>query len=117
MGWLITPCVENPVRDNFAYSRWFETDSAGVAALTVPLEDYRVLVMHPAEHYILCTPFTVTCGEKQVQTSQESTTFDPSGSYCVIFTYQQILQKFLMQMLGVELSAQYKQANITHRKK
>ena len=32
-----------------AYNRWAEVESAGVAAHTVPLEDDRVLMLHPAE--------------------------------------------------------------------
>ena len=34
--------------DEFAYNRWAEFESAGVAAHTVPLEDDRVLMLHPA---------------------------------------------------------------------
>ena len=35
--------------DEFAYNRWAEVESAGVSAHTVPLEDDRVLMLHPAE--------------------------------------------------------------------
>ena len=59
--------------DETAYNRWPEVESAGVAAHTVPLEDDRVLMLHPAE------PLTITCGAKQVQTCLEPTTFDPQG--------------------------------------
>ena len=53
--------VENPVSDDFAYSRRAETDAAGVAARTVHLEDNCVLMLHPAEHPVMYTPLTVTC--------------------------------------------------------
>ena len=72
-------CVERPVRDNFADSRWAERKAAGVAAQTVPLEDDRVLMLHPAEQPVIYTPFTVTCGAKQFHTSLEPTTFDPQA--------------------------------------
>ena len=50
---------------------------AGVAAQTVPLDDDRVLMLHPAEPPAFHTPLTITCGAKQVQTWLEPTTFDP----------------------------------------
>ena len=59
--------------------RWDETDADGLAAQTVPLEDDRVLMLHPAEQLINYTPLTVTCGAKQVQTNLEPTTFNPQG--------------------------------------
>ena len=53
-----SPCVGNPVKpnDEFAYNRWAEVESAGVAAHTVPLEDDRVLMLHPAEPPAYYTP-------------------------------------------------------------
>ena len=57
----------NP-NDELAYNRWAEVESAGVAAHTVPLEDDRVLMLHPAEPPAFYTPLTITCGAKQVQT-------------------------------------------------
>ena len=65
--------------DEFAYNRWAEVESAGVAAHTVPLEDDRVLMLHPAEPPAFYTLLTITCGAKQVQTCLEPTTFDPQG--------------------------------------
>ena len=46
-----SPCTENLVISNeeLAHNRWAEVESAGVAAQTVPLEDDRVLMLHPAE--------------------------------------------------------------------
>ena len=51
-------CVGNPVNpnDEFAYNCWAEVESAGVAAHTVPLEDDRVLMLHPAEPPAFYTP-------------------------------------------------------------
>ena len=47
------PCGEHSQaqrpNDELAYNRWAEVESAGVAAHTVPLEDDRVLMLHPAE--------------------------------------------------------------------
>ena len=48
--------VENPVSDDFAYSRWAEVEAAGAAAHTVPLEDDRVLMFHPAKPPVFYTP-------------------------------------------------------------
>ena len=46
-----SPCDSNLVLPNeeYAYNRWAEVESAGIAAHTVPLEDDRVLMLHPAE--------------------------------------------------------------------
>ena len=55
------------LNDEFAYNRWPEIESAGVAAHTVPLEDDRVLMLHPAEPPAFHTPLSVTCGAKQVK--------------------------------------------------
>ena len=63
--------------DEFAYNRWAEVESAGVAAHTVPLEDDRVLMLHPAEPPAFHTLLTFTCGAKQVESCLEPTTFDP----------------------------------------
>ena len=76
---VASQCVESPVSDDFAYSRWAETEAAGVAAQTVPLEADRMLMLHPAEQPGFNTPLTVTCGAKQVQTSLEPKSFDPQG--------------------------------------
>ena len=77
------PCGEHShapkPSDELAYNRWAEVESAGVAAHTVPLEDDRVLMLHPAEPPAFHTPLMVTCGAKQVQTCLEPTTFDPQG--------------------------------------
>ena len=46
-----SPCTGNLVIPNeeLAHNRWTEVELAGVAAQTVPLEDDRVLMLHPAE--------------------------------------------------------------------
>ena len=71
-------CPTNPSHE-LAYNRWAEVESAGVAAHTVPLEDDRVLMLHPAEPPAFYTPLTITCGAKQVQNCLEPTMFDPHG--------------------------------------
>ena len=77
------PCSEHSQaprpNDELAYNRWAEVESAGVAAHTVPLEDDRVLMLHPAEPPAFHPPLIVTCGTKQIQTCLEPTTFDPQG--------------------------------------
>ena len=77
------PCSEHSnvsrPNDELAYNRWAEVESAGVAAQTVPLEDDRVLMLHPAESPAFHAPLIVTCGAKQIQTCLEPTTFDPQG--------------------------------------
>ena len=76
-----SPCTGNLVIPNeeLAHNRWTEVEMAGVAAQTVPLEDDRVLMLHPAEPPAFHTPLTITCGAKQVQSWLEPTTFDPQG--------------------------------------
>ena len=51
------------------------------AVHTVPSACGRVLMLRPAaaDKTTVNAPLTVTCGKKQVKTSLESTTFDPSG--------------------------------------
>ena len=60
------PCSEHSnvprPNDELAYNRWAEVESAGVAAHTVPLEDDRVLMLHPAEPPAFNAPLIVTCG-------------------------------------------------------
>ena len=53
------------------------------AAETAPTAYDRVLLLRPADQPTVNASLTVTCGTKQVQTSLESTTFDPSGNYTV----------------------------------
>ena len=76
-----SPCTGNLVIPNeeLAHNRWTEVEMAGVAAQTVPLEDDRVLMLHPAKPSAFHIPLTITCGAKQVQTWLEPTTFDPQG--------------------------------------
>ena len=49
------------------------------ATQTAPTAHDKVLLLRPADQPTVTAPLTVTCGTKQVQTSLESTTFDPSG--------------------------------------
>ena len=38
---VASQCRDNPVSDEFAFSRWAETEAAGIAAQTIPAEDDR----------------------------------------------------------------------------
>ena len=76
-----SPCTGNLVIPNeeLAHNCWAEVESSGVASQTVPLEDDRVLMLHPVEPPAFYTPLNITYGTKQVQTCLEPTTFDPQG--------------------------------------
>ena len=117
------PCCGNLVVPNeeLAYSRWAEVESAGVAAQTVPLEDDRVLMLHPAEPPAFYTPLTITCGAKQVQTCLEPTTFDPQGrtlsSIHLMLAAEQLRRPTLtLAELWVELHVLYKRLEIPRPK-
>ena len=116
-------CVGNPVNssDEFDYNRWAEVESAGVAAHTVPLEDDRVLMLHPVEPPAFFTPLTITCGAKQVQTRLELTKFDPHGrtliSIHLMLAADQLRRPILtLAKLWVELSLLYKRVEIPRPK-
>ena len=103
--------------DEFAYNRWAEVEAAGVAAHTVPLEDDRVLMLHPAEPPVFHTLLTITCGAKQVQTYLEPTTFDPHGrmliSIHLMLAAEQLHRHTLtVAKLWVELSFLYKRVEL-----
>ena len=107
--------------DEFAYNRWAEVESAGVAAHTVPLEDDRVLMLHPAELPAFYTPLTITCGAKQVQTCLEPTTFDPQGrtliSIHLMLAAEQLRRPALtLAKLWVELSLLYRRVELPRPK-
>ena len=107
--------------DEFAYNRWAEVESAGVAAHTVPLEDDRVLMLHPAEPPAFHTPRTITCGAKQVQTCLEPTTFDPEGraliSIHLLLAAEQVRRPTLtLAKLWVELSMLYTRVEVPRPK-
>ena len=73
-----SPCTGNLVIPNeeLAHNRWAEVESAGVAAQTVPLEDDRVLMLHPAEPPAFYTPLTITCSPNLPRTNHVR----PSGT-------------------------------------
>ena len=96
--------------EELAYNRWAEVKSA---AQTVPLEDDRVLMLHPAEPPAFYTPLTLTCGAKQVQTCLEPSTFDPQGrtliSILLMLAAEQLRRPTLqLAKLWVELQLLYK---------
>ena len=107
--------------DEFAYNRWAEVESAGVAAHTVPLEDDRVLMLHPAQPPAFHTPLTFTCGAKQVQTCLEPTTFDPQGqtliSIHLLLAAEQVRRPTLtLAKLWVEMSILYTRVELPRPK-
>ena len=107
--------------EELAYNRWAEVESAGIAAHTVPLEDDRVLMLHPAEPPAFHTPMTFTCGAKQVQTCLEPTTFDPQGrtliSIHLLLAAEQTRRPTLtLAKLWVELSILYKRNELPRPK-
>ena len=107
--------------DEFAYNRWAEVESADVAAHTVPLEDDRVLMLHPAQPPAFHTPLTFTCGAKQVQTCLEPTTFDPQGrtlkSIHLLLAAEQVRRPTLtLAKLWVELSILYTRVELPRPK-
>ena len=119
------PCGEHShaprSSDEVACNRWPEVESAGVAAHTVPLEDDRVLMLHPAEPPAFHTPLMLTCGAKQVQTSLEPTTFDPHGrtliSIHLMLAAEQVRRPTLtLAKLWVELSVLYKRMELPRPK-
>ena len=116
-------CTGNLVIPNeeLAHNRWAEVESAGVAAQTVPLEDDRVLMLHPAEPPAFYTPLTITCGAKQVQTCLEPTTFDPQGQtlisiHLMLAAEQQRWPTLTLAKLWVELQTLYKRVEIPRPK-
>ena len=118
-----SPCTGNLVIPNeeLAHNPWAEVESAGVAAQTVPLEDDRVLMLHPAEPPAFYTPLTITCGTKQVQTCLEPTTFDPQGrtliSIHLMLAAEQLRRPTLtLAKLWVELQTLYKRVEIPRPK-
>ena len=118
-----SPCTRNLVIPNeeLAYNRWTEVELAVVTAQTVPLEDDRVLMLHPAESPAFYTPLTITCGAKQVQTCLEPTTFDPQGrtliSIHLMLAAEQLRRPILtLVKLWVELSLLYKRVELPRPK-
>ena len=118
-------CGEHPQtqkpNDEFAYIRWAEVESAGVAAHTVPLEDDRVFMLHPAQPPAFHTSLTFTCGAKQVQTCLEPTTFDPQGrtliSIHLLLAAEQVRRPTLtLAKLWVELSILYTRVELPRPK-
>ena len=68
-------CQNIPVHEDLAYSLWAEQPSDPQTLS----DNEMVLMLRPAEETHVATPLNVTCGTIQIQTSPESTTFDPSG--------------------------------------
>ena len=119
------PCGEHShaprPSDELNYNRWTEVESAGIAAHTIPLEDDRVLMLHPAEPPAFHTPLTFTCGAKQVQTCLEPTTFDPQGrtliSIHLMLAAEQVRRPTLtLAKLWAELSILYKRTELLRPK-
>ena len=96
-------------------------ESADVAAHTVPLEDDRVLMLHPAEPPAFHPPLIVTCGTKQIQTCLKPTTFNPQGrtliSIHLMLAAEQVRRPTLtLAKLWVELSVLYNRMELPRPK-
>ena len=97
--------------NDLTFNRWAEAGAAGITAQTTPAsEDDRVLVLRPADLPTLSPPLTVTCGDKQVQTSMEPTTFDPQGRtlisvHLVLAAEQKQRPNLTLRELWLELAA------------
>ena len=80
------------------------------ATQTLSTASGRVLMLRPADQATVNAPLTVTCGTKQVQTSLESTTFDPSGRtllsvHLVLASEQQRRPDLTLEKLKLELAS------------
>ena len=118
-----TQCDGNLVNpnDELAYNRWEEVESAEIATHSVPLEDDRVLMLHPAELPAFYSPLTITCGAKQDQTCLELTTFDPQGrtlfSFHLMLAVEQLRRPTLtLAKLWVKLSLLYKRVEMPRQR-
>ena len=92
-----------------------EVEEKAGAAQTAPTDCDRVLMLRPADQTTVNAPLTVTCGTKQVQTTLESTTVDPSGRtllsvHLMLVSEQQIRPDLTLEKLKLELVPEH--ANI-----
>ena len=92
------------------FSSRAEVEEKADAAQTAPTAYDRVLLLRPADQPTVNAPLTVTCGTKQVQTSLESTTFDPSGQtilsvHLMLASEQQIRPDLTLEKLKLELAS------------
>ena len=92
------------------FSSWAKVEQKADAAQTAPTLFDRVLLLRPANQPTVLAPLTVTCGTKQVQTSLESTTFDPSGRtilsvHLMLASEQQIRPDLTLEKLKLELAS------------
>ena len=62
-------------QENSAYSFWAEP----LPTSHTTSDNELVFWLRPAEAAHIATPLTITCGEIQMQSNPEPTTFDPSG--------------------------------------
>ena len=109
---VASQCMEKSVSDDLAFNRWTEAEVARIitAETTHSSEDDPVLVLRPADLPILSLPLTVTCGDKQVQTSIEPTSFDPQkrtriSVHLVLAAERKQRPKQTLRELWIELAA------------
>ena len=102
-------CPTSSIQSDFFSSR-AEVEMKADAAQTAPTAYDKVLLLRPADQPIVNAPLTVTCGTYQVQTSFESTTFDPSGRtilsvHLMLASEQQIRPDLTLEQLKLELAS------------
>ena len=99
-------CPTSSVQSETLSSR-AEVEEKADALQTAPTDCDRVLMLRPADQTTVNAPLTVTCGTKQVQTTLESTTFDPSGRtlqsvHLMLASEQQILPDLTLEKVKLE---------------
>ena len=92
------------------FSSRAEVEEKADAAQSAPTAYDKVLLLRPVDEPTVNAPLTVTCGTKQVQTSLESTTFDPSGRtilsvHLMLASEQQIRPDLTLEKMKLELAS------------
>ena len=106
---VFADCPTSSIQSETFSSR-AEVEEKADAAQTAPTAYDRVLLLRPADQPTVNAPLTVTCGTKQVQTSLESTTFDPSGRtilsvHLMLSSEQRIRPDLTFEKLKLELAS------------
>ena len=114
---VFADCPTSSIQSETFSSRT-EVEEEADAAQTAPTAYDKVLLLHPADQPTENAPLTVACGTKQMQTSLESTTFDPSGRtirsvHLMLASEQQIRPDLTLEKLKLELASNPAVKNIS----
>ena len=106
---VIADCSKSFIHSQTSSPR-ADADGKADATHTAPTACDRVLMQRPADQTIVNAPLTVTSGTKQVQTSLDSTTFDPSGRmllsvHPMLDSEQQTRPDLTLEKLKLELTS------------